>query len=118
MVSPVYVLRRSTREQIEQFLSRFEVERSGFANGKSSQSPEDEFIVEEALEEAERAVERVLQRRPQDQPLGTIRSHPTTATRSRRPIQRRLLQHRARTKPPRHHPSQAAMIDTQTAQAN
>ena len=57
---PVYVLRRSTREQIEQFLSRFEVERSGFANGKSSQSPEDEFIVEEALEEAERAVERVL----------------------------------------------------------
>lgn len=57
---PVYVLRRSTREQIEQFLSRFEIERPGFANGNSSGSPEDEFIVEEALEEAERAVERVL----------------------------------------------------------
>ena len=57
---PVYVLRRGTREQIEQFLSRFEIERPGFSNGKSSQSAEDELIVEEALEEAERAVERVL----------------------------------------------------------
>ncbi len=57
---PVYVLRRSTREQIEQFLSRFEIQRPGFANGNSSQSTEDEFIVEEALEEAEQAVERVL----------------------------------------------------------
>ena len=57
---PVYVLRRSTREQIEQFLSRFEIVRPGFTNGNTSQSSEDELIVEEAIEEAERAVERVL----------------------------------------------------------
>ena len=57
---PVYVLRRSTREQIEQFLSRFEIERPGFTNGNTSQSSEDELIVEEAIEEAEQAVERVL----------------------------------------------------------
>ena len=57
---PVYVLRRGTREQIEQFLSRFEIERTGLTNGSANQSGEDEFIVEEALEEAERAVERVL----------------------------------------------------------
>ena len=57
---PVYVLRRSTREQIEQFLSRFEIERPGFTNGDTSQSSEDELIVEEAIEEAEQAVERVL----------------------------------------------------------
>ena len=57
---PVYVLRRGTREQIEQFLSRFEIERPGLTNGAANQSGEDEFIVEEALEEAERAVERVL----------------------------------------------------------
>ena len=57
---PVYVLRRGTREQIEQFLSRFEIERPGLANGSANQSGEDEYVVEEALEEAERAVERVL----------------------------------------------------------
>ncbi len=57
---PVYVLRRGTREQIEQFLSRFEIDRPGFTNGNGNQSAEDEYIVEEALEEAERAVERVL----------------------------------------------------------
>lgn len=57
---PVYVLRRGTREQIEQFLSRFEVDRPGPMNGNSNRSSEDEYIVEEALEEAERAVERVL----------------------------------------------------------
>ena len=57
---PVYVLRRGTREQIEQFLSRFEIERPGFAKGNEKQSATDELIVEEALEEAERAVERVL----------------------------------------------------------
>ncbi len=54
---PVYVLRRGTREQIEQFLSRFELEHPGPVNGSH---PTDEIIVEEALEEAERAVERVL----------------------------------------------------------
>ena len=57
---PVYVLRRGTREQIEQFLSRFELERPGPINGLGAHHAEDEFIVEEALEEAERAVERVL----------------------------------------------------------
>ncbi len=57
---PVYVLRRGTREQIEQFLSRFEVERPPIRNGSSRQHLEDELIVDEALEEAERAVERVL----------------------------------------------------------
>ncbi len=57
---PVYVLRRGTREQIEQFLSRFETQRPPLTNGKSSSSFEDEIVVEEALEEAERAVERVL----------------------------------------------------------
>ena len=56
---PVYVLRRGTREQIEQFLNRFEVGRAGAVNGNGSQS-DDEIIVDEALEEAERAVERVL----------------------------------------------------------
>ena len=55
-VIPVYVLRRGTREQIEQFLSRFELESPGPVNG----AQDDEIIVEEALEEAERAVERVL----------------------------------------------------------
>ena len=57
---PVYVLRRGTREQIEQFLSRFEIERPGLRNGNGDQSAEEEMILEEALEEAERAVERVL----------------------------------------------------------
>ena len=56
---PVYVLRRGTREQIEQFLSRFEIDRPGPTNGFGSHDG-DEFIVEEALEEAEKAVERVL----------------------------------------------------------
>ena len=56
---PVYVLRRGTREQIEQFLSRFETQRPVLTNGKPS-SAQDEIIIEEALEEAERAVERVL----------------------------------------------------------
>ena len=56
---PVYVLRRSTREQIEQFLSRFELEHPGSVNGNGVHQG-DEIIVEEALEEAERAVERVL----------------------------------------------------------
>ena len=54
---PVYVLRRGTREQIEQFLNRFELETAGAINGGHG---DDEIIVEEALEEAERAVERVL----------------------------------------------------------
>lgn len=54
---PVYVLRRGTREQIEQFLNRFELETAGAINGEHGN---DEIIVEEALEEAERAVERVL----------------------------------------------------------
>ncbi len=57
---PVYVLRRGTREQIEQFLSRFELEGPGPINGDGAHPTDDEFIVEEALEEAERAVERVL----------------------------------------------------------
>ena len=56
---PVYVLRRGTREQIEQFLNRFEVGRASTANGNGSHS-DDELLVDEALEEAERAVERVL----------------------------------------------------------
>ena len=56
---PVYVLRRGTREQIEQFLNRFEVGRASAANGNGSHS-DDELLVDEALEEAERAVERVL----------------------------------------------------------
>ena len=56
---PVYVLRRGTREQIEQFLSRFELEHPGPVNGNGMHQG-DEIIVEEALEEAERAVERVL----------------------------------------------------------
>ncbi len=56
---PVYVLRRSTREQIEQFLSRFELEHPGSVNGNGVHQG-DEIIIEEALEEAERAVERVL----------------------------------------------------------
>ena len=112
---PVYVLRRSTREQIEQFLSRFEIERPGFANGKPGGSPEDEYIVEEALEEAERAVERVLSG---DRKINLsaqsahIRrlQHALAA-----PIQRWICQHWPRTKPSRHHPSQAAMIRTKTA---
>ena len=57
---PVYVLRRGTREQIEQFLSRFEIDGPGVANGHMQRNGDDEIIVEEALEEAERAVERVL----------------------------------------------------------
>ncbi len=57
---PVYVLRRGTREQIEQFLSRFEIDGPGVANGHVQRNGDDEIIVEEALEEAERAVERVL----------------------------------------------------------
>ena len=57
---PVYVLRRGTREQIEQFLSRFEIDGTGVANGHMQRNGDDEIIVEEALEEAERAVERVL----------------------------------------------------------
>ena len=57
---PVYVLRRGTREQIEQFLSRFEIEGPGVTNGHAQRNGDDEIIIEEALEEAERAVERVL----------------------------------------------------------
>ncbi len=57
---PVYVLRRGTREQIEQFLSRFEIESARQTNGLQNSSNEAEFLMEEALEEAERAVERVL----------------------------------------------------------
>ena len=59
---PVYVLRRGTREQIEQFLSRFEVNGTPFNKNFKHQSNtiDDEARVVDALEEAEHAIERVL----------------------------------------------------------
>ncbi len=57
---PVYVLRRGTREQIEQFLSRFERDDIRFASDPSVMSKKDDHVVAEALEEAEHAVEKVL----------------------------------------------------------
>ena len=59
---PVYVLRRGTREQIEQFLSRFEHNGTPFNKNFNHQSDtiDDEARVVEALEETEHAIERVL----------------------------------------------------------
>ena len=57
---PVYVLRRGTREQIEEFLNRFELRDAERSNGELVNAIEEELSVDEALDEAERAVERVL----------------------------------------------------------
>ena len=57
---PVYVLRRGTREQIEEFLSRFERPDNRAMDEAQVRESEDELVVAEALEEAESAVERIL----------------------------------------------------------
>ncbi len=57
---PVYVLRRGTREQIEEFLSRFERPDNRVIGEVRDRDSVDDLVVAEALEEAERAVERIL----------------------------------------------------------
>ena len=58
--TPVYVLRKNTQPQVQDFLRSISKERGG--DGRSSYASEEVFrgVMEEALQEAEEAVQRVL----------------------------------------------------------